>query len=665
MKNDQINDENSNEEFVLPSNIISEKILISNDTNFKDKVKEFLTILANKYENFKLKRLESEFEWNKLQNKNENNEINVYIEPEQITIKSPTTILNAPWGTGKTYFIEQIAWYWNDPEIINIRQQQFKNFMVIDVWKFVSSSNIINDVSIRIYEALCKFVDVKDNEKQKDFFKKIGKIILYIFPTLVVTTGAIIENKFPNSGAIEISSAFANALSEFKSNKENSNNKDKKQEIIKLLEEINTVIKPSLIVFDNVERMGTHAWEIIKTIQQLSIFDKLIFLLPINKTQLLFNNDFMYEKKNESAIDKYITLGTYFDLKQDYLGILKKLNFSDNDAQLINRILNIQINGYNLSIRLIEWSFLNNKIKESFDENKYSGLKKLKKIWKTNYIDEEIKKDFQELSKDYSELELVYKSKKNMNISAINDIYNFISKYKDNIYLKLLETSLFDNLQEIREEFIDKTYIFLNNIDFDWLDEWNRFIKILKNFKNYLKETSDKILIDKSENEKKIKEIEEENIVIEQNLYKYNEEKNNIEKNLDNTSEDATTLGNLNIQLTSQKIIHEKNLKRIEELTNSNKELDILLSEINKLIKKEDGESLITFINEFKGLYNKFDEKDRTMKNNKDKKIMMGVLIQELKKLKNENEISDTISNIFEYEPIIDLIIKRLLSPSN
>ena len=47
MKNNEIIDKSINDEFVMPSNIISEEILIFNNTVFKDKVKEFLFNLIN------------------------------------------------------------------------------------------------------------------------------------------------------------------------------------------------------------------------------------------------------------------------------------------------------------------------------------------------------------------------------------------------------------------------------------------------------------------------------------------------------------------------------------------------------------------------------------------------------------------------------------------
>ena len=59
MKNNKIIDKSINVEFVMPSNIISEEILISNNTVFKDKVKEFLFNLKKHKRTSKTKKQRS------------------------------------------------------------------------------------------------------------------------------------------------------------------------------------------------------------------------------------------------------------------------------------------------------------------------------------------------------------------------------------------------------------------------------------------------------------------------------------------------------------------------------------------------------------------------------------------------------------------------------
>lgn len=124
MQKNKNNHENLIRESFAPSNVFSEEILISNNTVFKDKVSEFLSSLNNKYNDFKNRLNTTNQIWKDF---NKNNGENVHIEVESMSIKSPTTILNAPWGTGKTYFIEQIALNWNSNEIKKQREK-FEKF---------------------------------------------------------------------------------------------------------------------------------------------------------------------------------------------------------------------------------------------------------------------------------------------------------------------------------------------------------------------------------------------------------------------------------------------------------------------------------------------------------------------------------------------------------
>ncbi|MGL5358080.1 MAG: hypothetical protein ACRC9U_03440 [Metamycoplasmataceae bacterium] len=105
--------ENNIEVNNLPSRIFSEEILISDNTNFLSEIKKFIITLEKKMTNYKKEINVIEKKWNSFKKGNKN----IYIEPEKISIKSPTTILNAPWGTGKTYFIEQMALNWNKKKL--------------------------------------------------------------------------------------------------------------------------------------------------------------------------------------------------------------------------------------------------------------------------------------------------------------------------------------------------------------------------------------------------------------------------------------------------------------------------------------------------------------------------------------------------------------------
>lgn len=644
---------NENEKYTSPSNVISEQILISDNTNFKTEVKNFLCNLEDKYLIFKSKALEFEKDWESFK-KNDKNK-NVFIEPEQLSIKSPTTILNAPWGTGKTFFVEQIAKNWNENQIANIRKI-FKNFMVIDSWKFTSSQSIEKDISLTIYFALCKFININEEKKKNEFFKKIGKVIFFIFPILITITSSTLENFFPNQNIFEISSNSIKILKEM--NLDNSSQKNKKEEINDLLKEINEKIEASIIVFDNVERMGVHAWEVIKTIQRLSIFDKLIFLLPINREQLLFNDNIEYYKKNESAIDKYITLGVCYDLKQDYLGILEKLNFNKEDSILINKILNTQINGYNLSIRLIKNAFLNNKIREAFENNKYTGLKQIKRIWNANIINELIKEDINKLEDDFIELCLFLNSKKHIDYNNINSIFEFISKNQNNEELNFItkDKNFFNEFKEIND-FFYRGFNLTECIKSDFLiEKINEFIDILEKLKIYLHDKQSKFNKDLINNQDLIKINENSNIEINKKIEKCENDlnilnKNNINKGI--SPNESEQIYNFEGLITNHRKSISENEKLINNLKSKNQLLENLIGEINQIING----SLNEFLNQIQNFNKDFLIEWNDLKNDKNKFKLIKILNEIIV---NRNNYYDNTNNIFKDEEVINSLIKKV-----
>lgn len=647
--------EKSKKDFV-PSNVFGEDILISDNTNFEFEVKKFLNKLSNLYSKYREKNKELNNEWKYFFEQKYNN---VFIEPEQLSIKSPTTIINAPWGTGKTYFIEQIAKYWNNflnDETQNINTN-FKNFIVIDTWKFTTIPNILEAIVNHIYFILCKIVKLEKDEDNKIIFKKIKNVLTNLIFQLPKLLGFVGELIFPNKQLIELGITTSESLKIIKDTW-NQNNNDNNN-VFNDLKDINEKLEPTIIVFDNVERMGIHSWEIIKAIQQLSIFDNLLFLLPINKTQLSFGgHDNEYERKNESSIDKYITLGTYFNLKQDYLGILNKLDFTDHDAHLINDILNVQINGYNLSIRLVQNFFITNKIKEEFQISKYNGLKKIYEIWSADLIIEIIKEDLMNLKNDYFNLNNILKTKSNLNNDNLRNIINFVNTYKNNEYVLIME-EYFENINKVFE-FICLDFYFLKNIHLNILEDWNNYIINLKAFQKQL----DQKIIDLNKtikkNNKEIDRIQKQNKDISEKIEHYSKQKNNIENNFDNTSDEADEKVELEKKLESQETSYQKNNDSINMLKNVNNNINNLLKDINNLIKEE-GE-LEIFIKDFEKIYNDFHQEWMIINCDKNKQQLIGIIKQENLRIKNQEEnIINSLTNIFDYENIIKDVISKLL----
>ncbi len=654
---------NDNDVNFLPSNIISEKILISDNTIFKEKINDFLIDLESKYNDFISKSFNIQNNWKEFQQNKKNS--NVFIMPEQMLIKSPTTILNAPWGTGKTYFIEQIAWYWNDEKI---SRSIFKNFMVIDVLKFINSPNIVEEISLMVYEALCKFVNINNNKDIKLIFEKIGKIILSIFPYILIIIDTIYDSKFFNYGSIEIFNALKDVASNLKKSKDSSSNQ--KNETIKLLNEIKDIIEPSIIVFDNIERMGIHSWEIIKSIQQLSIFDNLLFLLPINKNQLSLGNANDKNNKNESLIDKYITLGTYYDLKQNYLGILNKLKFNDKDAELINKILDTEINGYNLSIRLVERALLNNKIKESFKINKYKGLNKIYNIWPSNAINEIINQDVEKIQEDYERLSNIFYDKKYIDRNLVNYIRSFLINKNNDFYSKdyfeliTIEkhTNFINVFQNIIDNFVNWNGSFLRNIEINWLVKWNDYLNDLNILKEHLKKKVDSFNIKINKNKEIIRKNKKSNPIIEEEIERL--------KNEQNTLINANNVNGLNSKELERKSEidlllknYEQGLKNNEDLITKskveNEKLENWIKETNLIINSY----LDVFIQEIKNLYNDYEKEWSKLINDQNKSLIIKLLIESFNEISKENEsYYFNINNVFNDIKTMNLLVDKIKS---
>ncbi|MGL5358081.1 MAG: hypothetical protein ACRC9U_03445 [Metamycoplasmataceae bacterium] len=529
----------------------------------------------------------------------------------------------------------------------------FKNFIVIDTWKFTSSPDILNEIIKTIYIAISNIIYIKGEEtKNKESLKKLEKIFEFIFPKLVITAIFLDGSFSPENGILNFGIDIYKILKELfnkkieikeENKKEKEQNKEKKSFHISL-EEINSMIEPSIIVFDNIERMGKHSWEIIKTIQQLSIFDNLLFLLPINKSQLKFGNDSEYEMRNESAIDKYITLGTYFELKQDYLGVLNKLNFDNESANLINNILNESIDGYNLSTRLVERGFENKEVKKYFVENKYEGLKKIKEIWNSKIINKEIENDFEDLKNDFNDL---YKIKNFYHNSELNNIIDFIESHKES------NNSLIPFFNYF-EDFTNTNYNFLIDID---IEKWLSKQKDLNNKLNELILCLNNIFDDKSKNIKiinqKIAKLELKNRELEEEKIQSNSSTELIRGEKTSSLYSLKKIEDLNILFNSNQLIYDNNIKDLELLKGENNYLCSFLKEINELIE---GNVYISIKN-IKIYIEKFKQKVESIKNNKNKSFLVSTLIS-ITSLFDKN----LYTNVFQDQELKEKLINKILN---
>ena len=299
--------------------IDSHKIKISINDPLEEKIKDFIKLIEIDYKDFK-KDLKKEDEiWENIlkgnlvtknEQKNdsvkksksvkEKNKKRAHFTPEKVLIRSPITIIDAPWGTGKTYFIEEMG-----KMFLKGKEESFffKKFVIIDTWKFCNSEDVIYEI---IDELAKIFLD--DEERKEE--NKVIAFISWIIEKIKLNVKSL-------SGTIEFSSNLMNQLSvsynysKFRGNKRENIEIDK---IEREKEKISLVMENpplTMIFFDNIERLGSYSWMIIKIIQKLSMINNLILIFPINKNKL-HSLDYDGENENyEMNIEKYIQLPFY------------------------------------------------------------------------------------------------------------------------------------------------------------------------------------------------------------------------------------------------------------------------------------------------------------------------------------------------------------------
>ncbi|MGL4616652.1 MAG: hypothetical protein ACRCUM_00275, partial [Mycoplasmoidaceae bacterium] len=427
------------------------------------------------------------------------------------------------------------------------------NFIIIDLWNFFDSENIIEEINDYLFLILCS-----NNEKYKNLAKeKINNLSKSILEPII--------NNF-----------FGIAI------------KMHKDDISKSIEDINYFPK-SIIVFDNLERMGKKSWEIIKLIQKLSRIKNFVFILTMDVDKIN-NNSNGFEK----GIEKFIDLPSY-NLKQDYTSLLISLGFNKETSSEIDKLLKIDIGKKQFSIRELRKIMLNNLIyKEYINMSKLRNIFSLRnKIWKIENKD----------LFDFCENDFIKFTSFLFDIAS--NVRNMIESLKS-IFI------VYDKFSEIDYFLHDLEYIFLasNNIL-----EKNYKIFFDDNVKSFIKQN-----LNISDNEFKLYHMEYSNHIIMIYSEKCNELFNlfkEIKKELENKISD------LSMKIKENKINISKKIKRIEgykkKIKKENDSEDTIHNKIINLeesIKRElrssnkieeDNSSMEKKINISKDLLNKID----------------------------------------------------------
>lgn len=319
--------EGFSEDIVIDINNLKEKciFLIRNIEQNAKKYKEYIKNETKEFQKIK-----------------ERSNNNVIFTPENLLNNSPITILDAPWGAGKTYFIESLCKYIMNKEI---SLDYIEKIIVVDSWRYSISRSIPNDFIFYLVDNLASTLNLKNKAKDK-FFTFLNQVPLSIVNNAIGTSLKIKENQ----------------LKELHSDK--------------IIDSLNKYInKTILVIVDNIERIGENGWEILKTIQRLAMLNNLIFLLPMNKAKLVSEK----LQHSEWKIEKYINI-PFYKFKQDYVGLLKKYGLSDDLLEDINNLLSTKIDEECLSIRELDKILSKRDIGDNFT-NKYKSLIFFNEIW--------------------------------------------------------------------------------------------------------------------------------------------------------------------------------------------------------------------------------------------------------------------------------------------
>lgn len=401
---------------------------------------DFIDELNQYYKKY-LKKWEKENdEWNKFWNTTNPN--NKSISREEEFAKSPLTILHGPWGSGKTFFIKELIKKWDT--LVEGLKLDFKNIIYIDLSQhFYSGTDVVLEFTEIFYEILLCFLP-EDELNKKEIMKRVLKLVKYWFS---------------QSSRIQNTKNFFSKSYKIAKNKYNPFSN--KNNIRKHVEEIVKKIQPTIVVLDNIERLGNSISDIIKIIRFYSYFPNFLFILPMNKTAIKFS-DLEIE---EESIEKYITLDVWFEYRQDYSNLLNNYNLGRREicskygeygfkyqyVDEINSVLRMPLKNqnnieYNLTLRQLKKTLekynIDNWLISEFSKNKYKGFLFFNKfIWKNNVLNEDINALIKFIESNYYS-DLIYK--------------NFLNQFSNN----RLITNYLDELNYLLN--IPKIFIHIN-----------------------------------------------------------------------------------------------------------------------------------------------------------------------------------------------------------
>ncbi|MDK2819998.1 MAG: hypothetical protein KFW07_04120 [Mycoplasmataceae bacterium] len=397
--------------------MIKKEILIT-ENNLEKQIKKFLKWIKNDYFHFNEEWKTENYKWKELSDNKE-----VGFIPEKITLRSPMTILNAPWGTGKTHFIEAMGEMILNGKITGKELEHFvgkdfkfkvKNFIIIDVWKIFNYESAVE----LIYQQVITIIFPLNQESIGENLDKWNKLkdSFFSLPALIKTSIGWSVDSF--SIGMQINpQGFADDRQRRKLSRDMSELENSQKDMDKLVEDKlkNDDDIKTLIFFDNVERLGPFAWDVIKIIQKLQELNNLIIVFSMNKNKLI-NISENKEDVFESHMEKYLNMD-YYNLQQDYLGVLKNSKIKEENQSTLNDFFNQEISGKKRTIREMKKIIENRNVIDAFSINKIFGLKSIIEIISKNY------------SFNEKDNEQMMKYLKSIIIKKFNEFLNIMTKF--------------------------------------------------------------------------------------------------------------------------------------------------------------------------------------------------------------------------------------------
>lgn len=524
------------------------KIVVSlNDKDAKIATKEFICDLENKFNEF-----QERYNINEKQYKSEGllGNANYQFYPEELQKRSPLTILNAPWGTGKTRFVENLIKLIIKKEL---ESKTFKKIILIDAWKYSTSKDVplefVSEISKRI-------VSIKIKNKNPEFEELVrGRLFSRL------TMNAKLKFNFLFFG-------FELGMKENKTLDEKV-----EKEIQTFLDDIENNSTPILLFIDNMERLGDSAWDLLKTVIKLQELPNFQIVLPLNLNQIS-GNEKNEKEVFEYPIEKYIDF-SYYNLEQNYTGFLSSFFKDDKFVKILNDVFNAEISGKKLSVRQV--SHYCNEYKLNKLENEYEILVKISKnIWNANEIINSIFKD------DFSMFISFYKGK----CDLMNEVFEKIKKNEVGQVIPLPKLDLFDvkamkgNLFDIHTNYLVDFKVLKKHSEDEVNFLKNKFkkeTKELKKVETLIETTKGTLaisLIEDAEYDKKLQNFNNENL-------DYNvDEKSLSELNVKNSKQKLTSL-------SKQLKDYENNVNELtDKIDKTSKEIESLQFNIGEIINE-------------------------------------------------------------------------------